>query len=123
MVKNLHIIVAGEVSSTSTIDYHKVIIQACKDIGYEKVNGYDLEKVQIIILIECQSPEIANSVHVNKNDEDIGAGDQGFMIGYATNESPEMLPLTMVYATRLALELKEAKNTNKLPWLRPDAKT
>lgn len=45
------------------------------------------------------------------------------MIGYATNESPEMLPLTMVYATRLALELREAKKSGKLPWLRPDAKT
>lgn len=82
-----------------------------------------MEKAEIVVLIDKQSPEIANSVHINKNEEDIGAGDQGFMIGYATNESPEMLPLTMVYATRLALELKQAKLSGKLPWLRPDAKT
>jgi S-adenosylmethionine synthetase len=60
---------------------------------------------------------------VNKNDEDIGAGDQGIMIGYATNESPERLPLTLVYATQLALRLQQARASKEIDWLRPDAKT
>ena len=58
-----------------------------------------MENAKIMILLKKQSPEIANSVHVEKKEEDIGAGDQGIMIGYATDESEEMLPLTMVYAT------------------------
>lgn len=60
---------------------------------------------------------------MDKHEDDLGAGDQGFMIGYATNESKEMLPMTMVLSTRLALELKRAKDENILPWLGPDAKT
>jgi len=75
LVKNHHIVVAGEINSTATIDYPAVIKRACREIGYVKENGYDLEKVQINVLIEKQSPEIANSVHVEKSIEEIGAGD------------------------------------------------
>ena len=123
LAKNSHIIVAGEITSTAHVDYHKVIKQALIDIGYTKDTGYDPEKTQITVLINEQSKEIANSVHVEKKDEDIGAGDQGIMIGYATNESEEKLPLTMVYATKLALALNEARNNGEIPWLLPDAKT
>ncbi len=105
------------------MDYPTVIKQACREIGYIKENGYDLENVQINVLIDNQSKEIANSVHTDKAIEEIGAGDQGIMIGYATNESEEKLPLTMVLATKLAIKLKECKDNGTLPWLLPDAKT
>lgn len=123
LAKNNHIIIAGEITSTAKIDYTKVIKQALIDIGYTKDTGYDPENTQITILINEQSKEIANSVHIQKKDEDIGAGDQGIMIGYATNESEEKLPLTMVLSTKLALALNTAKNSGKIPWLLPDAKT
>ncbi len=123
LVKNNHIIVAGEITSQGKIDYQAVIKKACQEIGYVKENGYDLDKLDILVLIEKQSQEIAESVHFEKKEEDIGAGDQGIMIGYATNESEEMLPMTMVYATKLALRLHEARVTKDIEWLRPDAKT
>jgi S-adenosylmethionine synthetase len=123
LVKNHHVILAGEITSSVTIDYVKVVKEALANIGYNKDNGYDPEDLKIVVLINEQSKEIAQSVHVEKSEEDIGAGDQGIMIGYATNESEERLPLTMVYATKLALALNEAKNSGEIPWLLPDAKT
>lgn len=75
LAKNYHIVIAGEISSVVTINYEEVIKKALTDIGYVKENGYDQSKMQLLVLIEKQSPEIANSVHVNKNEEDMGAGD------------------------------------------------
>ena len=102
LAKSNTVVLAGEINSTAKVDYEKVVREACKRVGYSKENGYDVEGMKVINLIEQQSPEIANSVHVNKNPEDIGAGDQGLMIGYATDETEEYLPLTLVYATKLA---------------------
>lgn len=62
-------------------------------------------------------------VHEGKSDEDLGAGDQGLMFGYATNETPEMHPMSHLLATKLAAKLSECRNNGKLPWLRPDGKT
>lgn len=74
-------------------------------------------------MIDKQSPEIANSVHVNKNIDEIGAGDQGLMLGYATNESPELMPLTFVFATKILKLMDDHRRSGAIAWLRPDMKS
>ena len=76
-----------------------------------------------MIALEEQSPEIADAVYVGKNDEDIGAGDQGLMFGYATDETEEYMPLTVTLAHRLNARLSELRRNGTLSWLRPDSKT
>lgn len=124
LIKNNTVIVAGEITSIATVNYEEVIRKSLANIGYnDEETGFNPETAIILLLIDKQSPEIANAVHEQKKDEEIGAGDQGLMIGYATDECEEMLPLTLVYATKLILELKTARLDGTISWLRPDAKT
>ena len=76
-----------------------------------------------MIAIEQQASEIAEAVHVGKAEEDIGAGDQGLMFGYATDETEECMPLTVMLAHQLNSELAKLRKNGTLPWLRPDSKT
>lgn len=124
LIKNNHVVVAGEFRSGATINYDQVVRRALRGIGYDdEATGFNAETASVVLLVDAQSPEIAQAVHEQRKDEEIGAGDQGLMIGYATDECAEMLPLTLVYATKLISALREARLSGSIAWLRPDAKT
>jgi len=117
------VMIFGEITTSASIDYEKVIREALKDIGYDDVaKGLDYRTCNVIVAIEEQSPDIAQSVDATKI-EDTGAGDQGIMFGYASDETESLMPLTISLATQLGAKLTEVRKNGVCPWVRPDGKT
>lgn len=118
------IMIFGEITTKAVVNYEQVIRDAIKHIGYDDVEkGLDYKTVNVIVAIEEQSPDIAQSVHVGKALEDIGAGDQGIMFGYATDETEDAMPMSHHLATRIGYRLTEVRKNGTCPWVRPDGKT
>ncbi|KAH8151282.1 uncharacterized protein LAJ45_04484 [Morchella importuna] len=118
------IMVFGEITTSARLDYQKIIRDTIKDIGYDDSRkGFDYNTCNVLVAIEQQSKDIAQGLHYEKALEELGAGDQGIMFGYATDETPQLLPLTVVLAHKLNADMAAARRDGSLPWLRPDTKT
>merc|ERR1711937_530050 len=130
--KDNMVMVAGEITTQAKIDYEKVVRGVVAKIGFDSFvddlssvdsKGLSDKTCEVLVRINKQSPDIAGGVHVGKDEMDVGAGDQGIMFGYASDETEVCMPLTILVATRLGKKLTDVRKDGSLWWLRPDGKT
>ena len=125
LVKSDHVVLAGEITTNAKLDYEKIVRQAVKEIGYTDTSEPFCDTtLKVISLITRQSNEIDQGVtSATSQSGDQGAGDQGIMFGYASNESDELMPLPILLAHRLTYGLAQDRKSNKVDFLRPDSKS
>jgi len=130
--KDNMVMVCGEITTEAKLDYDAIVRGAVKGIGYDSFvddldsvvsKGLSCSTCEVLVRINKQSPDIAGGVHVGKSELDVGAGDQGIMFGYASDETETCMPLTILMATRLGKKLTDVRKSGLLWWLRPDGKT
>merc|ERR1712151_288666 len=130
--KDNMVMIAGEITTQAKLDYERVVRGVVAKIGFDSYvddmgsvdsKGLSHKTCEVLVRINKQSPDIAGGVHVGKEDLDVGAGDQGIMFGYASDETSDCMPLTHSMATRLGKKLTDVRKSGELWWLRPDGKT
>lgn len=118
------IIISGEVTTKAAVDYEKIARDVCREIGYtSKEIGIGCDSMKVEVYIRTQSPDIAQGVDNSSDDHSIGAGDQGIMFGYATDETENYMPLPIVMAHKLVRKATELRKSGELSFARPDMKS